>query len=86
VGRFRLAHLWPASRRPPVPRQKNNLPPEYALILRKTGHDADTLAHQNLAGTGALLERAPIVVRARALGLENYESLFCSSRAVTILS
>ena len=57
-----------------------------AAILRETGHDADTLAHQNLAGTGGLLERAPILVRARALGLENYESLFCRSRAVTILS
>ena len=60
--------------------------PSRAAILRETGHDADTPAHQNLAGTGGFLESAPILVRARALGLENYESLFCRSRAVTILS
>jgi hypothetical protein len=43
-------------------------------IRREGGHEADPRA--NLSGTGALLERAPVLLRAPVLGLENYGSLF----------
>jgi hypothetical protein len=46
-----------------------NLPPEYAAILREAGHDEDPRA--NLSRTGALLESAPVLLRAPVLGLEN---------------
>ncbi len=53
-----------------------NLPPKYAAILREAGHEADTADTQNLSGPGALLESAPILLRAPVPGLENYGSLF----------
>jgi hypothetical protein len=43
-------------------------------------------ANQNVSGTGALFESAPLHLCAPVLGLENHGSLFSDPRAVTILS
>jgi hypothetical protein len=65
---------------------RRTFPPEYAAILRGAGHEAYPRANQNVSGTGALFESAPILLCAPVLGLENHGSLFSDPRVVTILS